>query len=458
VWQWCSTREVLLSFLIPVALASLASYLLPQAPAYLHTDQLRYQEWLSARQIEFKTWTPLLTAIGAFHIRETLWFRVLLTLLAFVLLIALGDQARLLLRPATVRRHPSFYDSADAVSLASNLPYEQAVHQVRQVLQHAHVRTEEPSSTYLCTDRRAWARAGSAVIYLGLLVLAGGLAIQARGGWRQTGIRVLPYKDVVLGQDSGLQLRLLDIQPAPRNGDSQPAPIANLQIAGQTVLPIHLGVPTRYRGYRFLWVSKGGPSVRLRAHRVSDTERPLTLYDYTVRPQPAQSLQFSFASGQDADRQFILSEDKIVGWLQWDEKGSADEDNPTFYLWLFGVDGQELGVETFAQAESDGGPAALQATIGDTAYRLEVARYIVLDIARQPGQWVLWLGGTLLALGVIGRLVPRTSIWAHVSAENDRVVVRVRQQTQGQLKLRGARHNGPIAQLRHTLDTCDSPE
>jgi len=450
VWQWCSTKTALLLFLLPTATALIASYMVPQAPAHLYTDALRYQDWLSARQIEFKNWTPLLGAIGAFRIRETLWFRALLALLVFILLISLGEQIRLLLEPELVHKPSVFHTSTDTISLTTSFPSLQTTRLVRQMLGPRTLQVEEDGTFYLYADRRAWARASAAVIYLGLLLLAGGMAIQTRGGWRQPEIQVLPYKDVAIGPSEALHIRLVDIQTGIQDGAEQSATIANLQIAGQTILPIQLGVPARHRGYRYLWVSRGGPSVQLSAYRVSDNERALNLYDYAVRPIEAGSLQFSFASGQDPNRQFILSEDKVVGWLRWDDTGdAAGENTPKFHLWLFGENGQELGAETFEAGQD---PTILHARIGDIDFRLKIARFIVLDIAHQPAEWVLWVGGALLGLGILGQAIPHTQIWALVLAANEHTVVKVRVQHMGLLKRRGNEQKRVAARLRDALD------
>lgn len=459
VWQWCSTTSALIWFLAPVVAALIASVLLPQAPIGLHADEFRYQEWLSARQVEFKNWTPLLTAIGAFQIRETLWFRVLLSLLAFVLLVSLGEQIRLLLAPVIVQKPSLFYDSSEAVSITSDLPYEQTVHRIRQFLGRHTLHVQEPNTTYLYAGRRAWARAGTAIIYLGLLVLVCGIAIQARWGWRQPEIRVLPYQHLTPVPGGALQLRLLDVQPGFQNSETESALVAHLQIADETVLPIRLGVPARHRGYRYLWVSKGGPSVQLSAYRVSDPQRPLDLYDYAVRSAKAPSLQFSFATGQDTDRPFILSEAQVVGWLRWqDEEKSAGSASPKFQLWLFGEDGQQLGIETFVEIDAEPGTSTQQAIIGDVDYHLQVARYIVLDIAYQPGLWMLWLGGALLVLGTIGAPVPQAKVWARISAQDERTEIRWRDQREHFFTLRGKRQEHRLAQLQDVLETAHSRE
>jgi hypothetical protein len=459
VWQWCSTREALLLVLIPVAAALVASYLLPQVPAYVRADKFRYQSWLSERQVQFKTWTPLLTAIGAFYVRETLWFRVFLALLAFVLLVMLGEQLHTWFGPQAVRQPSSFYDEAEAEALSSSLPYEQAVRQIQQYLQRSVVQAGEQNNTYLYTSRHAWARASTALSILGLLLLVIGLSIQARWGWQQPDIEVLPYKNVAVESESALKLRLLDPQPYSPGTATQAAPTANLQIDDQTVLPIQLGVPVRHRGYRYLWVSKGGPSVQLSAHRTSDPEQPLDLRYYEMQPQKEKALQFTFAYGQESDHQFILSEDKVVGWLRWDQEPSlANEGSLGFYLWMFGEDGQDLGQVSFEPQASEQDMTTLQATFGDVGYRLQVAQYIVLDIAHQPGRWVRWLGGALLALGACGLLVPQRQIWIQASAVGDGTRIKIREKRQGLIQSRNNAPGAWVAQLRASLGTLVSLE
>ena len=81
----------------------------------------------------------------------------------------------------------------------------------------------------------------------------------------------------------------------------------------------------------------------------------------------------------------------------------------------------------------------------------------VLEVAHQPAQRVLWLGGALVVLGVLGLLVPRAKVWARVSAENDHTVIKVREQTKGLLQLRGTERRSTTARLRDALGSS-SPE
>jgi hypothetical protein len=240
--------------------------------------------------------------------------------------------------------------------------------------------------------------------------------------------------------------------------NGQSAPTAELQIADQTILPIQFGIPVRYRGYRYLWVSRGGPSVRLTAHRVAEPEQPLTLYYYAVRPDPKPALQFTFSSGQELDQQFILSEDKVIGGLRWNDETSAQDGRlPEFYLWAIREDGEELGVEPFVPIEPGQDPAQLEAVIGDVAYRLHVAQYIVLDVTHRPLLWLPWLGGVLLALGFLGLLIPQQEIWIRLE-ETAQVTVYARERRRGLAAGQGKETDSLHARLQDILHSSTPTE
>ena len=153
VWQWCSTKQALLLLLTPIALALIASAILPQVPTYIRTDAFEFERWLAERQVVYKNWTPLLTTIGAFYIRETIWFRALLTLLTFVLLVALGEQARILFGPASVCMPTAFYSSSDIEPINSPLDLAQTADQLRQALHRPTLETDEQNHIQRLPER-----------------------------------------------------------------------------------------------------------------------------------------------------------------------------------------------------------------------------------------------------------------------------------------------------------------
>jgi hypothetical protein len=444
VWQWCCRKESLLLVLVPVAVALVLSYLLPQISAHLRADPASYQEWLSARQIEYKTWTPFLKASGAFHIQDTPWFRILLALLAFVTLISLGNQIGLLLRSAAVRRPDAFYDVASAADSADAAalhllppPLEHALPQVLRFIENrakvdaSRIRQEtNDGKTYIYASRNAWIDARWAAVLLGLLLIVVGVAGNGRWGWRQPAIQILPGKDAVVGPGDDLAIHLLNTESSPSGNDR-----ARLEVEGKYQALVKVGAPAFHRGYRYRWDGRGGPSVQLQAFRVTDLNTPLALYNYTVRPEPEEMLLFAFPPAeptQESEWHFIVPDYKVVGLLRWSQEPGADESGePGFDLWIFDEDGTERGKPSFKEQASTGSQAVFQATLEEIIYELVADQYIVLDVAYQPGYWALLAGGALVAVGALGYLISRLQIWARVSPLTTQVEVRMRERRRG---------------------------
>ena len=424
IWQRCSTTGILLLFLVPTLLALTASHVLPQIPARLRSDPIGYQESLSTIQVQFKNWTPLLEAIGAFHIEDTLWFRLLLASLAFILLVSLADQVRDLLTLPPVCQPPEFYRSADTTSVSRSLPQDQVVEAVQEQLKSDLGRVRrvtQKDQIYLYGERASWARAGAVATYLGLLFLVAGLAANARWGWQQANVHVPPNEPVSTGPGGDHHIQLVNIR-------TEPTETLEIQVNGSRPLSIRWGARGRRGSYRYEWVSKGGPFVQVHAQG-ADGEA-LTLYNYEPRPTPAKTLQFAFAPQapqHEADRLFIVADTKVVGRLAWLNKNAANGEKPRFYLWTFGEDRRTpLADQEFVAAEPAGSQDTLVAQIGDVTYVLDVTRYVIVQVAYQPGFWALWTGGALLVAGVLASLVPRQQTWALVAPDQDGYEVRIR--------------------------------
>ena len=391
-----------------LALSLAMSRVFPQAPSYVRSDQSSFQEWLSAVQIRFKGWTTPLYAIGVFHIGDTLWFRAILALLAFVLLTSLGEQLSRWLRSPPPPR-------GDEPAIPLSLPPDSAVARVREAMQAlvGRVRQEKrEEGVYLRACRSSLTALAPVVTYLGLLGIVCGLAVDGRWGWEQADVQLLPGTGVVLGPTGRHRLELVETRP-PLLTPS----VAVIRADGREVA-IRPGNSVWRGAYIYHLQEPSGLFVRVGARR-SDGAK-LTLYNYTVRPEPADSLSFTFvpnAPAEEADRLFIVSPDNLVVRIRWSNPTARDEP-PLLHLWVFA--GQEPIGDTRVVLSSE----KATATIGSTEYMLDVSRYIVLDVARRPGWWPIVGGCVLAAVGLLGATIHREA-WAMVTPGDKGVVVRL---------------------------------
>jgi hypothetical protein len=430
LWRWCSSRGALLALLLLLAATLALSYMYPQVSAYVRSDPMTYEEWLSTVQVHYRRWTPVLRTLGLFHVRDTLWFRALLALLTFVLLVSLADRVDHLVEEQHVRHTESFYEH-DSIELSSDLTASEAADKIREAWMGLGVTVRdgiEPGTAHLCARRRAWASADTVLTYLGALLLVAALAVNARWGWRQLGVQVYPNRPVYLGPQASHRLNLVRASTDSRS--------AAIEIDGRGPFPISSDRGNGSMAYTYELTDGGGPLLSVTAQGSSGNS--LAVSEYALRPEKQSTLQLAFSAASPEDqtaRLFILPDEKLVVRLEWLNPEETGTEPPRFRQWVFEQGGQTL-VGTSEIAVS-GGSATTE--IGGVTYQWEVSAHAVLDVAYQPGRWILSAGALLALLGLVIQFVPRQQAWAMVQGDGDGTAVRCRdQRASGDLSLRRA--------------------
>jgi hypothetical protein len=422
------------------------SYVFPQTPAYVRSDPNTYEEWLSTIQVQFKGWTPFLAAIGVFGVRDALWFRVLLATLLLVLVVSLAERASTLAGSGAIRRSSAFYRTPDSTRLSSVVSRDEASDSVLQAMGQLGLRWQrrsEPDTIYLWGYRARWANADMLLVYLGMGFIVAALAVNGTWGWQQNGVHLLPGETTLIGPSRSHEVVLVDAPPR----SSQALIRAN---RGQPI-PISRDRSTFHRGYSYQLASQSNPLVQVCARRNDGST--LALSDYAARPESRTALRFAFAaeaSQQEADRLFIVPDEKLVVRLQWlnSECASADAcPHPHLHQWVFEQGGQTLVGE--AQIETETGAARTQ--IADVVYDWRVSRYVVVDVTHQPGRWVFGSGMGLAAIGLLGQMIPRQQVWSEIRQQGDRVVVEIRSHSAGLTKRWHRHRDETLAALRDEI-------
>lgn len=412
LWRWGSSQGALLVVLLLLAVTLALSYTFPQASVYVRSDPITYEEWLSGVQIHYRRWTPLLRTAGLFHVRDTLWFRVLLALVVVVLLVSIGDRVGRLVEEWQVVHAQAFY-SPKGIRLTTALAADEVVERVRQVLAALGMRVgqaKEGSVTHLWARQRAWARADALLSLLGALAMVTALGANSRWGWSEPAVQVLSNQVVTAGPQGDHRLELVPGDDASRGAWVKADSSARVFI-------------DRERGasrgaLRYELADQGGPLVN-----VSATNRqgaPLDVAEYTLRPEPQPKLQLAFSSesAEQDVRLFLLPEAKTVVRLEW-----HGADSPHFEQWAFEQGAQQL-VGT-AQITATEGPVTTR--IGDIVYHWEVSSYAVVALAYQPGRWLLGIGAVLALLGVAMQFVPCQQAWARIQVTDEGTTIELRE-------------------------------
>lgn len=407
LWRWCSSRGALLVFLLVLAAALALSHILPQIPAHIRSDPSTYQEWLSPVRAQFRGWTSFLEAIGAFHVRGTAWFHLLLACLTLVLLVSGAEQVNRLLHVRTMEQPEGFYEQLEGSALSSMLPAEQTADCLEQALVDLGLRVhrhEIESRIYLHGSRRTWASLDSIAVYMGALLVILSLAIDSRWGWQQTDIHLLPSLPVLVGYQDSHQIELVDAHALPTT--------AYIDVGSGQRIPLEQDRATYHRRYDYVLTQKGGFLLQVTARGADD--KTLALSEYTVRPENKTRLSFAFDPStvrDEPDRLFIVPDKKLVVRIEWIGQELTSEAPRRFRQWVFEQGGQDLIGET--QVEIADSTASSQ--IDGTIYTWTLTQYAVIDAAYQPGRPLFGIGAALVLVGLLGQMIPRHQVWGIVT-------------------------------------------
>jgi hypothetical protein len=152
----------------------------------------------------------------------------------------------------------------------------------------------------------------------------------------------------------------------------------------------------------------------------------LALAEYTLRPELQPELQLAFsAASEESVRLFLLPEAKTVIRLEWRDPQVGSTEPPHFQQWAFEQGAQQMVGSAMITATK--GTATTQ--IGGVTYQWAFWSYAVLDIAYQPGRWLLASGAVLALLGAAAQFVPSRQAWAIVQASEEGSVITLRVQS-----------------------------
>ena len=446
LWERCTSKGILLVCLALTAVATALSFALPQVPAQTRANSISHDEWLSVVQVRFKDWTPFLDAAGAFHILEASWFRALLGLAAFMLLVWIGNVVGALFGHRQRSQPDEPRDGYSATAMVSVLPPQQVVDSVQQAMNTLFRRvSRQTSGNVVCLTGRygGWAPVGSLVLHLGLLSLVCALAVNGRWGWQESALSILPGEPVLVGPRGAHQIELLGVAESEDK--------ARLRDGTGRQFPLSRGDTVYWRGYRYGWAGDSGPVVEVTA--TDKSGQSLTLSDYSVQPLPAESLRFTFSlsgspSQDESDHLFIVSEERMVARLKWLQPDPSGAQEPAqFHLWVFQGDGQTLIGDSPVAA----GNETSSVLIGGVRFSLSFTRSIALSVSYQPGTWPLCIGSALAIVGLVSGLVPRRCMQAVIEPDRDVVSIRFSERIAGISWSYRRRRSETIARLRSQL-------
>ena len=385
--------RVLGALLVLLALSVAAGMLLPQAPSNLAPSD-NTARWLAETSSRYGSLGGVLQSAGLFDLWHSDWFRWLVAVVAFVLLLrlglAIGDASKRLRNPdpaaavKEARRWPLHAtieldgDSASVVSELSEVLFSEGW-RIAQV--------ESDSRAAIVAERSPWGLVAIPLFYTGILLALAGLWLGQLVGWSESNVALLPGQPVSLRHDDRLSISLA--------GDDPGAGTLTVQSnKGATVSGMFS--PTGRAHLSGLTIRRTGQGQALAVSVRDELGQALQLQspDKESPVQPALDLVFDQPRAEQVffvpARQLLVS---VVASPDLPESGFA---GPTFLVQAFRPS-RELVLNQSVEGDAD-------LTVEGNALQLRSEPFVTVEIGRNPAAplvvagLVIAIAGLLLAL------------------------------------------------------------
>jgi hypothetical protein len=425
-----SVLLVLLAFVVWLTLLFSPQHPGPGASA----DELA--RWASGAQARYGSWYDTFLTLKVFDVGASAWFRLLLGFGALSLAVSLADGAAKVVRAwrqPDVQRPESFFQAAPSPGewyasqkrtdlleeLAQRLAWPAWLPWRR--LQMAPCRAEAGQASYLFQDWLTWRRAALLLVHLGILLILAGLALDARLGWRQDGVMLMPGQSASLPGQPGFSLHLEGVDGAERVGKTASRVTLDTPNGSIREGTVALGQPYTAHGLT-IYQRDVGPILRLSARGQDGTVTGsggtfIPVQDASTEMEPADEVRLVFTESrleQYVIMPYIQKVIRLVLYRQgerWDlyrdelqiEVYTGNADTPE-------VDGSIVGSGTMK--------------LSDIAYELTWEQYAVLDIVHSSWQWLVRVGMGLGLMGLIAVfLIPSARLWVRIVEDRETSVV-----------------------------------
>jgi len=411
LWRFFISMRTGLVLILGLGLLSLIGTLLVQTPAGLAADPEAYTGWVASIHPKYGGWTPVFDKLGFFAIFTSIWFKTIMVLLTTSVLACSANRAprlwKLAFHPRTRMGETFFTHAPLRATVVVPAEPDETMDYVRAVLKSHRFRTAtDPAEGEgdLYADRSRWGPFGTVVAHLSFVIILLGFFISATTGFKNTGLVVPVGSTVQVGNGTGLSVKAMAFNDAYYE-DGSPSDYASdlilykngAQVDRQTIRVNH---PMKAGGVSFYQSFFGEAA----AMKVTDGGGK-TLYD------DAAALQWQSDDGSHSIGRFAMKSKGLTVYVVDAASGTSDPNIKAGQLQFeVNQDGKEDPIAT--QVVDQGKPTA----IAGLTYTFERTRqYTGLIVAHDPGAPFVWIGSTLLVLGLfMVFFFPHRRVWVRI--------------------------------------------
>jgi cytochrome c biogenesis protein len=409
LWRFFISMRTGLVLILALGLLSLVGTLLVQVPAGL--DPASYASWLTSIHSKYGGWTPVFDKLGFFSVFTSIWFKSITVLLTTSVLACSVNRAprlwKLAFHPRTRMGETFFTHAPLRASVVVPAEPDETMDYVREVLKSHRFRTindPDENGLNLYADRFRWGPFGTVVAHLSFVIILVGFFLSATTGFKNTGLIVPVGSTVQVGNGTGLSVKAMAFNDAyyPDGSPSDYASDLILYKNGAQVdrKTIRVNHPMKAGGVSFYQSFFGEAA----AVKVTDGAGK-TLYD------DAAALQWQSDDGTHSIGKFDIKGKGLTVYVIDVASGKTDPNIRAGQLQLE-VDQAGKKEPIATQVVDQGKPT----TIAGLTYTFERTRQFTgLIVAHDPGAPFVWMGSTLLVLGLfMVFFFPHRRVWVRI--------------------------------------------
>jgi cytochrome c biogenesis protein len=410
LWHFLSSMRVAMIIMLAIAALGVVGSLIIQAPPGVIGDEAAKASWLAEVRPKYGGWTDFLDTVQAFQIFNSLIFRVLVASLTISLIACSVHRIPGIWRTTTKPRvdvGPAFFEHAaqhEAIVTRHTAAETQAI--VEGVLHKRRFRTlaMDDGAIHIYADRNRWAPWAGLIAHFSIVIILLGAIAGTLFGYRDSQFTISEGATLPVSGEPGLSLMLIDF--TDKYDTKTGAPI---DYASQVVLykdgteidrhTIRVNDPLRYGDTTFYQAFFGASAV-------------MTVKDAAGTTLVSEGVPLAWRTTAD-DRpigSFNIPGTDYVGWVIG-TLGNGDSTIKPGQMQVELFTAQD-GTQVASQVMDQGTPT----TLGDFNVTFErESQYTGLNIARDPGVLLVWLGSFLLFAGFMIRFtIQHKRIWGRI--------------------------------------------
>lgn len=411
LWRFFISMRTGLVLILGLGLLSLIGTLLVQAPAGMTADPAAYTSWIASIHSKYGGWTPVFDKLGFFSVFTSIWFKAITVLLTTSVLACSINRAprlwKIAFHPRTRMGETFFTHAALRANILVPAGPDTAMDNVREVLKSHRFRTitdPDENGLNLYADRFRWGPFGTVVAHISFVIILLGFFLSATTGFKDTQFVAPVGSKVEVGHGTGLSIEAKAFNDA-YYPDGSPSDYASdlvvykngAAVDRQTVRVNH---PLTWNGVSFYQSFFGTAA----AMKITDAAGK-TLYN------DAAALQWQSDDGKHSIGQIDM---KAAGLSVYVIVAASGEPDPNIKAGQVELEIHQNGTEApiATQVVDQGKPS----TIAGVTYTFERTRqYTGLIVARDPGAMWVWVGSTLLVLGLfLVFFFPHRRVWVRI--------------------------------------------